>query len=232
MNNNDEILFDITKAVCFSGHRPHKLPGGGDPGDKRTVRIKYAIHRAVLRSINEGYYIFLSGLAEGIDLWASEEVIKMKETHPDINLASVKNTLDSRTKLVFDHKERPLILFSNQFTLDYYMQKHPDIKLVAVKPMQNQGANFSPEGKRLLEHALENADYIVCTSEHYSKYCYTIRNKYMVDHSDRLIAFISKSSTRSGTNQTINYAKKIHKKTTVINVDHIVSDSCQLSLYY
>ena len=46
------------------------------------------------------------------------------------DLAPVKNTLDSRTKLVFDHKERPLILFSNQFTLDYYMQKHPDIKLV------------------------------------------------------------------------------------------------------
>lgn len=46
------------------------------------------------------------------------------------DLVSVKNTLDSRTKLVFDHKERPLILFSNQFTLDYYMQKHPDIKLV------------------------------------------------------------------------------------------------------
>lgn len=46
------------------------------------------------------------------------------------DLSSVKNTLDSRTKLVFDHKERPLILFSNQFTLDYYMQKHPDIKLV------------------------------------------------------------------------------------------------------
>ena len=46
------------------------------------------------------------------------------------DLTSVKNTLDSRTRLVFDHKERPLILFSNQFTLDYYMQKHPDIKLV------------------------------------------------------------------------------------------------------
>lgn len=46
------------------------------------------------------------------------------------DLTSVKNTLDSRTRLVFDHKERPLILFSNQFTLDYYMQKHPDVKLV------------------------------------------------------------------------------------------------------
>lgn len=46
------------------------------------------------------------------------------------DISSVKETLDSRTRLVFDHKERPLVLFSNQFTLDYYMQKHPDIKLV------------------------------------------------------------------------------------------------------
>lgn len=46
------------------------------------------------------------------------------------DITSVKKTLDSRTKLVFDHKERPLVLFSNQFTLDYYMQKHPDINLV------------------------------------------------------------------------------------------------------
>ena len=46
------------------------------------------------------------------------------------DIAAVKKTLDSRTTLVFDHKERPLILFSNQFTLDYYMQKHPDVKLV------------------------------------------------------------------------------------------------------
>ncbi len=46
------------------------------------------------------------------------------------DISAVKKTLDSRTKLVFDHKERPLVLFSNQFTLDYYMQKHPDIKLV------------------------------------------------------------------------------------------------------
>lgn len=187
--NNEFFEFDTKKAVCFSGHRPHKLPGHGVPDDKRTLRIKEAIHFTIIRSLKEGYYIFLSGLAEGIDLWASEEVIKMKKFYPHI-------------------------------------------KLVAVKPMPNQGQNFSDEGKKLLKNALENADYIVCTSEHYSKNCYRIRNEYMVDHSDRLIAFVSGDAVRSGTIQTLNYAKKLNKKTTVINVNNVVADSCQLSLYY
>ncbi|MBQ0079744.1 MAG: peptide chain release factor 3 [Eubacterium sp.] len=46
------------------------------------------------------------------------------------NLDKVKRTLDSRTRLVFDNKQRPLILFPNEFTLNYYMQKHEDIELV------------------------------------------------------------------------------------------------------
>ena len=32
--------------------------------------------------------------------------------------------------LVFDHFDRPLILFANQFTLNYFVEKNPDIKLV------------------------------------------------------------------------------------------------------
>lgn len=46
------------------------------------------------------------------------------------DLDAVKKTLDSRLKLVFDSKDRPIILFPNQFTLDYYMQKNTDIELV------------------------------------------------------------------------------------------------------
>ena len=46
------------------------------------------------------------------------------------NLDKLKSILDSRTMLVFDHFERPLILFANQFTLNYFAEKHPDIKLL------------------------------------------------------------------------------------------------------
>ena len=46
------------------------------------------------------------------------------------SLEDVKDVLDSRTMLVFDHFDRPLILFANQFTLNYFAEKHQNIKLV------------------------------------------------------------------------------------------------------
>ena len=46
------------------------------------------------------------------------------------DLEKVKDVLDSRTMLVFDHFERPIILFANQFTLNYFMEKHEDIRLI------------------------------------------------------------------------------------------------------
>lgn len=54
------------------------------------------------------------------------------------NLDRVKSLLDSRTMLVFDHFERPLILFANQFTLNYFEEKHGDVKLLeALSVKQN-----------------------------------------------------------------------------------------------
>lgn len=54
------------------------------------------------------------------------------------NLEKLKSLLDSRTMLVFDHFERPLILFANQFTLNYFEEKHGDVKLLeALSVKQN-----------------------------------------------------------------------------------------------
>ena len=53
------------------------------------------------------------------------------------DMEAVKDTLDSRLKLVFDVKERPLILFPNQFSLNYYMQENPDIKLAEALEITN-----------------------------------------------------------------------------------------------
>ena len=53
-------------------------------------------------------------------------------------LERIKDVLDSRTMLVFDHFERPIILFANQFTLQYFCEKHKDIKLVEALDVQNQ----------------------------------------------------------------------------------------------
>lgn len=45
-------------------------------------------------------------------------------------IEKLKDKMDSRTMLVFDHFQRPIILFPNMFTLNYFSDKHSDIKLV------------------------------------------------------------------------------------------------------
>ncbi len=46
------------------------------------------------------------------------------------DLDAVNKSLDSRAMLAYDHFDRPVILFANQFTLTYYQENHRDIKLM------------------------------------------------------------------------------------------------------
>ena len=48
---------------------------------------------------------------------------------PD-EIDKLKMKLDSRTMLVFDRFERPLILFANQFALTYFKERHSEIELL------------------------------------------------------------------------------------------------------
>lgn len=54
----------------------------------------------------------------------------------DNDLEKLKACLDSRTLLVFDHFQRPLLLFANQFTLNYFHEKHGEIKLLDAMEMK------------------------------------------------------------------------------------------------
>ncbi len=47
----------------------------------------------------------------------------------EAGLNHVREALDTRTMLVFDRFQRPLLLFANAFTLHYFMEKHRDIEL-------------------------------------------------------------------------------------------------------
>ena len=55
----------------------------------------------------------------------------------DADKDKIKTTLDSRSRLVFDRFERPLILFANTFTLSYYQEKHPDVKLTEAMDLKD-----------------------------------------------------------------------------------------------
>ena len=49
---------------------------------------------------------------------------------PDTDKEKIKDMLNARSALAFDHFMRPLILFANQYTLNTFMEKYPDVKLI------------------------------------------------------------------------------------------------------
>ncbi len=75
--------------VCaFSGHRPEKLPWGGDERDARCAALKLQIFRAAERAYRDGFSEFACGMARGCDLYFFEAVDRLRAGFPDIRFTA------------------------------------------------------------------------------------------------------------------------------------------------
>lgn len=80
-----------------------------------------------------------------------------------------------------------------------------DIRLVAVLPCVNQDKKWSKKDQKRYNEILQAADEVILLSEaEYSPELMRIRNRWLVDHADMLIAVWDGSS--SGTSNCIQYA--------------------------
>ena len=72
-------------VCCFTGHRPGKLGFGENSIECRALKAK--TEELIIRLIEEkGINYFISGMALGVDMYAAEIVIKLKERYPQIKL--------------------------------------------------------------------------------------------------------------------------------------------------
>ncbi|MBE6738294.1 MAG: DUF1273 domain-containing protein [Ruminococcaceae bacterium] len=67
------------KRVCFTGHRTEKL-------NVSELEAKEKLTKVILDSIKDGYYVFISGMARGIDIWAAEIILDLQSKGYDIKL--------------------------------------------------------------------------------------------------------------------------------------------------
>ena len=54
------------KTLCFSGHRPEKLPNGGELHTPEIKMLLGMLFYEIEQSVNEGYVRFITGMAKGI----------------------------------------------------------------------------------------------------------------------------------------------------------------------
>lgn len=67
------------QTVCFTGHRPEKL-------NKPEWLVKFALKKQIRRAIADGYKVFISGMARGVDIWAAQIVLAQRDGGSDIRL--------------------------------------------------------------------------------------------------------------------------------------------------
>ena len=86
------------KTCAFTGHRPQRLPFGFDEEDRRCIRIKQALRNQIAHAVEKnGISKFISGMAQGVDLWAAEIVLELKEQYQQILLEAAL-PCDTQTK--------------------------------------------------------------------------------------------------------------------------------------
>lgn len=157
---------DIARTCCFTGHRSSRIPWISNPYDWRTQSLTETVWEQVRISYDEGYRIFLSGMARGVDLLCARLVLQLKE-------------------------------------------EAPDVKLIPVIPFTGQASNwpFADRQEYLRILGLCGKDAITI-SPSYHKFCFMQRNRYMVDHSSKIIGVFD-GTPKGGTYQTLEYARQM-----------------------
>jgi len=80
-----------------------------------------------------------------------------------------------------------------------------DIKIVACIPYKGQSDGFTKENKKFYNQMLEQCDEEVILHDEFIKGCMFERDRYMVDRSDVVIAYLVEKE--SGTGYTVKYAE-------------------------
>jgi len=65
--------------VCFTGHRPEKLT-------RAEWLIKKDLKKEIRQAITDGKNVFITGMARGVDIWAAEIVLKLRDAGQPIKL--------------------------------------------------------------------------------------------------------------------------------------------------
>ena len=90
------------------------------------------------------------------------------------------------------------------------------VRLICVIPFRDQAAGWGDWWKMRYWQLRRDSDENILLSEEFSKGCYQARNRYMVDHADRIIA-IYNGNGRGGTAYTVEYARRMGREIIIID---------------
>lgn len=107
-------------------------------------------------------------------------------------------------------------------------QEYPEIKLIGAIPFNGHTSMWSDEWKTRFNDLLNKLDLVQYISKYQTNKSYSMRNKWMVDNADEVIAIYN--GRKSGTGNTVEYAKSNNKNVNVISPEKTSSLRGQASI--
>ena len=89
LSTKKELHLSILKTACLTGHRPSKLPWGYDETKESCIRFKENLKNTLAQAINYGIKNFLTGMAEGFDMIATEILIELRKQYKEISIIAI-----------------------------------------------------------------------------------------------------------------------------------------------
>lgn len=87
------------KIFCaFTGHRPQSLPWKYDEMAQECLLLKTTLTKEIEKLIDRNVTEFFSGLAQGVDIWAAQIVLALREKNPVLKLHCVLPCRDQAEK--------------------------------------------------------------------------------------------------------------------------------------
>lgn len=80
----------MTEFTCaFTGHRPKSFPWGYNESALGCILLKEVLTAQISALAEQGVTDFLSGMAQGVDLWCAQIVLDLRKTNPALKLHAI-----------------------------------------------------------------------------------------------------------------------------------------------
>ena len=108
---------DIKHACSFTGHRPERL-------EISTAKVKRWLEEQIRKAFEDGYTDFITGMQRGVDIWAAEIVLRIRDEGKPVKLfcACAWNGMEDRWEQNWQDRYSDIIMNSDGVV---YVSKTP-----------------------------------------------------------------------------------------------------------
>ena len=113
-------------SCAFTGHRPHKFPWKDNEADPRCIALKETLAEQIATLAGAGVTEYFTGGADGVDCWAAEIVLSLREKNPALKLRCVLPHEGQSDRWSDSARERYHSILKRADSVDYVSRQYYD----------------------------------------------------------------------------------------------------------